>query len=365
MKKTFLHRNKLRLMTLFSLCLIVLPNINLLLAQSPNKLDFTTTAEDDKPGYLGSQNKPTISQGTRINVMQDVARDTVTGLQQQIEEANGDIQKINQLQPQLDAAKEKMQKAIHDPTGAYGDQLKEEAKAWQAEEESCTIFNGWTGISMCFLGAIELIGKLFLYVSTWILRLSNYLFSLAIQISIADFSKFADFKSITNAWIIFRDLVNMFFIFLLLYAAAGAVLGLSSINWKDLIFKVVIVALLVNFSPILPKVIIDTTNILAMQVYSNIGKAYTSPDGTVIDPNFRDVGGSVAEKMKTLIAVFAGEPSQTNPTDTKIQSPASNISFRIIAYFGGTVMLLVMAFVLAAGGVMFFARSITLLILIP
>lgn len=81
-------------------------------------------------------------------------------------------------------------------------------------------------------------------------------------------------KIIADAWVIIRDVANMAFIFILIYIAFATILGTSGIETNKLLIRVVIVALLVNFSFFVSRVVIDAGNLLGLTFYSQIVKEY-------------------------------------------------------------------------------------------
>ena len=91
-------------------------------------------------------------------------------------------------------------------------------------------------------------------------------------------------KDVLNAsfaqkgWKSTRDLANMFFIFILLFIAIATILQLSSYGAKALLAKLIIFALLINFSLFITRVIIDSGNITAMFFYD----AITVPPSTTV-----------------------------------------------------------------------------------
>lgn len=84
-------------------------------------------------------------------------------------------------------------------------------------------------------------------------------FFLDYSISSSTYSSASDF--INRGWALVRDIVNVAFIFVLLYIAIGTILNL--VDYKKLLVNVILVALLINFSLFFTKVIIDASNILA------------------------------------------------------------------------------------------------------
>ena len=78
---------------------------------------------------------------------------------------------------------------------------------------------------------------------------------------------------ISIAWGIVRDLSNIFFILALLYIAIQTILGMGH-ETKKMIVHVIIMALLINFSMFFTKVVIDSSNVLALIFYNKIGRAH-------------------------------------------------------------------------------------------
>lgn len=76
------------------------------------------------------------------------------------------------------------------------------------------------------------------------------------------------FKNVVNGpdiypvWQKVRDILNIAFILVLLYSAFCTILQIESYNYKKILLKLVIMALLVNFSFPITRFIIDTSNVL-------------------------------------------------------------------------------------------------------
>lgn len=61
-------------------------------------------------------------------------------------------------------------------------------------------------------------------------------------------ANFVDVTIVKNSWATFRDFTNMFFILILIIIAFGTIFDVSRYNWKGLMARFLIVALLINFS---------------------------------------------------------------------------------------------------------------------
>src|SRR3989344_3386288 len=125
----------------------------------------------------------------------------------------------------------------------------------------------------------------FLQVSYWLfhdipallLGISAYFFNVLVFISLdGDLLKSA---FVGQAWGVVRDLSNIFFILILLYVAAKIILDLGGHEAKQTIAKVVIIALLINFSMFFTQVIIDTSNVLALVFYNKMKVSTVNPNG--------------------------------------------------------------------------------------
>ena len=108
---------------------------------------------------------------------------------------------------------------------------------------------------------------IFYVIPASLLAVAAIFFNSIIAIALSSVMYTADF--ISKAWAIVRDLANIFFILILLYIAIKIILGLGG-EVKKMIAHVIIMALLINFSMFFTKVIIDSSNILALVFYNNI-----------------------------------------------------------------------------------------------
>lgn len=109
-------------------------------------------------------------------------------------------------------------------------------------------------------------------VAGWFLGLAGTIFDyslLAFVVSmgglIGQNAPFAN--GIQLGWTIIRDLVNLAFIGGLIYAAISLILKLGTQNIGQLVVRIIVAALLVNFSYFFGAVIIDTSNFVSQKIY--------------------------------------------------------------------------------------------------
>lgn len=157
---------------------------------------------------------------------------------------------------------------------------------------------------------------------------------------------------ISNGWTITRDFANMFFIFVLLYIAIATILQLSGYGMKDLLVKIIIIALLVNFSLLICHVIIDASNILAFEFYNNMTTKADVVTTTLFGENARNISGVFMagfNPQKLLSTKSFGEWTINGGTFTAVISV-------LLMFLIGSIMNIVGAFVLFAGAVLFVIR---------
>ncbi|MBU6415068.1 hypothetical protein KGQ34_02415 [Patescibacteria group bacterium] len=84
---------------------------------------------------------------------------------------------------------------------------------------------------------------------------------------------------VVQGWKIIRDVSNMFYVLILLWVALGTIFDFPKYNVREILPKLVISALLINFSLPLGTLVINTTNALANVFYQGIVDAGTGING--------------------------------------------------------------------------------------
>ncbi len=101
------------------------------------------------------------------------------------------------------------------------------------------------------------------------LWLGGKLLDASVQFNVCDMKSLMGTAVVSQGWLIARNIANFFFIFILLYIAISIILNVGE-SQKRLIVWVVIIALVINFSAVLTRFVIDVSNIFAYQFYSSI-----------------------------------------------------------------------------------------------
>ena len=228
--------------------------------------------------------------------------------------------------------------------------------------------------------ALQISQGLFIAVPGLILSVTAYFFNFLASITLYS-NIYSGSTFIPVAWGVVRDLSNIFFILILLYIAVRLILGLGGHDVKQMVGKVIIIALLINFSMFFTEVVIDSSNILALIFYNKMSVTTTTTSttggaSTTTNIPYASVGGEkdIASGMVaafnplTLIgpvitqkAGIVAEPGQPIPTNQTAEAdPSTVIGMMLLA--GAIMCFAAYAFFIA--GLSFLGRMIELFTLI-
>ncbi len=182
-------------------------------------------------------------------------------------------------------------------------QTAEDAKKVADKESGNALYDSLTSCPPIDGCIVRIIYWLFYYIPSFLLGVVANFFNTIIALTIqSDLYTKATF--VRNAWTVVRDFSNIFFILVLLYIAIQTILGLGH-ETKKMIAKVVIMALLINFSIFFTKVVIDSSNILALIFYNKINVTVVK-NGITGDTNYIPVLAKGTDKDMTgkMMAYF-------------------------------------------------------------
>jgi hypothetical protein len=218
-------------------------------------------------------------------------------------------------------------------------------------------FLGMETISATFFKAIA---QLLMSISSLALIFTGMIFDEVLKITIVNMATNIGGSSgigtsISGAWATLRDIANMCFIFVLLYAAFKAMFDLSFGNFQTTVKNIIIVALLINFSLFFSKVVIDASNIVAIGFYRSI----TSSNVSLVDDsggigsvaNFRGISGGYMN-MLGLQTLYS-----SNILNEDLGDPVQILIIGIMS----AVFMLITSIILLISAIMFIARFIILI----
>ena len=225
---------------------------------------------------------------------------------------------------------------------------------------SCSLILTPFAIASCMFEILSKgVGYILMTITSLILIISGSIFDTIINFTILDMSKNLGTESgigssITTAWETLRDVANMFFIFVLLYAAFKAMFDANFGNFQTTIKNIIIVALLINFSLFFSKVVIDASNIASVGFYKAIATSNNSSslENTTGKFGFSGISGGYMRMLG--LQNFFGAGILDKGTDSK--------SILIIGIMS-SIFMLITAIILLIAGIMFAARFIILIFL--
>src|SRR3989344_5330106 len=205
-------------------------------------------------------------------------------------------------------------------------------------------------------GALKAIAIILIEISAFVLTLSGWIFDKVVDFTIVKMAANLGGQGIgdalTTAWATLRDIANMCFIFVLLYAAFKTMFDANFSNFGKTVKDIIIVALLINFSLFFSKVVIDSSNIVDVGFYNSIANQTPS---TL--PN-QSTGISAGYANMLGLQTF-GDPKILNGLGSGAEETANIMIVGIMS----SVFMLITAVILLMAGVMFAARFIILVFL--
>ncbi len=163
----------------------------------------------------------------------------------------------------------------------------------------------------------------------------------------------AGMTGINTAWKIIKDLMNIAFIFILLYESIKIIIGQGSVeSVKRFVLGIVLASLLINFSLFFTKILIDASNIVTIGVYRSILSTPVTPPQPGQPPQVNSIATILLSKLQ-LQSVY----NVTSPT-------FSTLGASVIFLVGSSIIFLISTFVLIAITANFVIRYITLIILL-
>lgn len=148
-----------------------------------------------------------------------------------------------------------------------------------------------------------------LYVPTWLVgQLCLVVIHLLVQV--AQWNNFIGINTVTMGWQVMRDICNMFFIVILLIIAFGTVLGIENWNYKRLLGRLILAAILINLSKMFCGLMIDAGQVV-MATFVNAFK--DSAPGVLVNAlGFRTVGNLTIDTVKNMSNLANGATIMLN-----------------------------------------------------
>lgn len=152
---------------------------------------------------------------------------------------------------------------------------------------------------------------------------------LGVLIKIAQYNDFINSSAVSYGWVVVRDLCNMFFVLILLIIAFASILRVDSYNLKTWLPKLVIMAVLINFSKLICGIFIDFAQVV-MLTFVNA---------------FKDIAGANLTDMLGISKILSFNEGSTSEVTawTIIGSMVLALIFSVIAVVVIVAMLAMLA----------------------
>lgn len=248
-----------------------------------------------------------------------------------------------------------------DTSGGVGASVQTMANATppKAAPGECSLTGGYTFEGCIWIPLMSWLGSWFLTIGGGLLQLAGTLFDTLVYYVIIDFKTTLDTLSITGAidsgWSIFRDFSNILIIGIFVFIAISIILGLKEFGQKKLIANVLIIAVLINFSLLFTKMIIDGSNFAAFQIYKQMVGPTAFNAGVRGTP---DIAGSFLAPMG-ISGIWDDTYLITKNVGQQAKSATAGFMFGLV----GGLLLLIAAAVLLYGAFLIMARAILFIFL--
>ncbi|KKP81056.1 MAG: hypothetical protein UR80_C0010G0005 [Parcubacteria group bacterium GW2011_GWB1_35_5] len=202
-------------------------------------------------------------------------------------------------------------------------------------------------------------GSVLMFVSSFLLIISGWLFDIVIEFTILNMSDNIGAgsnigNSISTAWATLRDVANMAFIFVLLYAAFKTMFDSNFSAFNTTVKNIIIAALLINFSLFFSKVVIDASNIVSIGFYNSIITNDAQIGSTILGgtANFNGISGGYMRMLKMQTWYHAN-----------ILENGFNFQQVFLTGFMSSTFMFISAIIFFIASIMFVARFVILIFL--
>src|SRR3989344_9204567 len=162
-----------------------------------------------------------------------------------------------------------------DPIAAARQLLNQEVPKQEAAADKPLICDGFLANTFNPISwartIAAVVGSLLMTVAAWALAIAGVLFNWSVMNAVILFKDviFEPIKDGINiGWTAFRDISNIVIIGVFAFIAISIILGNKEFGQKKLVARVLVIAVLINFSLLFTKMIIDASNFTAGQFYA-------------------------------------------------------------------------------------------------
>jgi len=229
----------------------------------------------------------------------------------------------------------------------------------------------WFNLPICIVRAsLAGIGSFFMWFGVKAVVLAGGLFELMLDYGIIKFgAMLKNIESgINDGWTALRDIANIIIIGLFVFIAVNIILGVKDFGDKKRVAHVLIVAVLINFSLLFTKVIIDASNFTAYQFYNSMAKKERVGGTTIESAPLPDATKQKDDSVNGIAGRFLGilGVDGISKSYDLIRKAQESQDSALIGFGYGLLMLILLlatAFVFLYGAFLIASRAILLIFL--
>ncbi len=234
-------------------------------------------------------------------------------------------------------------------------------------------WNSLTAPMRCWTRAIFAgVGRFLIWLGVEFATIAGMIFETVLTYTIVEFGKYLGLikDGIDTGWTALRDIANILIIGMFVFIAISIILGVKEFGDQKKVAHVLIVAVLINFSLLFTKIIVDASNFTAYQFYNQMVKgirenanqtATTVEDTESATPATPKVSGIAGKFMKLLGAEgFIGNDYAKLRKIAEANNDASTaLGYGLISF----IFLIAVSLVLLYGTFLILSRAVMIVFL--
>ncbi len=207
----------------------------------------------------------------------------------------------------------------------------------------------------CLLSMVSKFTNIGFKFVSFVAYVTGTLFDYSLELSMNSAEFFKKLGVIEITWSFIRDILNMTFIFILLWTAVQILIGNEAkYNAKKTLTSVILVAILINFSLFAAKLMVDGSNIVSLKIYEAMKSNSESADATISERIMNTVGLST---LYNVTEIFSTETIQAEG------QCASNPGALITVSVMGSIFLIILSLALGLAAILFLIRLVNIIFL--
>jgi hypothetical protein len=213
----------------------------------------------------------------------------------------------------------------------------------------------------CVLWTAAILANIVFKITSFVAYIAGTLFDYSLEFSINSAEFFKKLGVIEITWSFIRDVLNMTFIFILLWTAIQILISNDAkYSAKKILINVIVVAILMNFSLFAAKLMVDGSNVVSLKIYEAMKANTKDSSGKIIK------GASISERVMNTVGLSAlynvSEIFKSNTIQAEGTCANNPVSLIIVSVMG-SVFLIVLILALGLAAILFLIRVVNIIYL--